>query len=76
MISQLDKFYLNDLLLYNRTVEQRNKQLRLFAEGMPVDYNLLDSYNALLVKHGQALFLKRSQFLQNFIPCLINFMRK
>ena len=73
MISQLDKFYLNDLLLYNRTVEQRNKQLRLFAEGMPVDYNLLDSYNALLIKHGEALFAKRSQFLQNFIPVFNQF---
>lgn len=76
MISQLDKFYLNDLLLYNRTVEQRNKQLRLFAEGMPVDYNLLDSYNALLVKHGQALFTKRTQFLANFIPVFNQFYQR
>src|SRR5690606_17913785 len=48
--------------------EQRNKQLRLFAEQSYTDTNLLDSFNEQLVKYGEPVFEKRKQFLQSFIP--------
>ena len=55
MISQLDKVYLNDVLMYNRVLEQRNKQLKMFAEYGQLDNTLLETYNALLIKHGTAI---------------------
>lgn len=73
IISQVDKVYLSDLLLYNRTVEQRNKQLRLFAEGNYYDNDLLESYNQLLDKHGTPLFVKREAFLKHYIPIVNGF---
>lgn len=73
MISQLDKIYLNDLLLYNRYLEQRNKQLRTFAESGYYDATLLETYHAMLVKHGQVLFEKRRDFLTHFIPVFNTF---
>ena len=68
MISQMDKAYLSDLLAYNRTLEQRNKQLKLFAEQSIWDITLLETYNAQLIKFGTSLYEKRKLFLDSFIP--------
>jgi len=70
-ISQLDKLYLNDLLQYNRTLEQRNYLLKQFYDKRPgslPDQNLLDTYNRSLSKTGTALYEKRKEFLKEFIP--------
>lgn len=71
ILSQVDKVYLHDLLMYNRTLEHRNKQLRLFAEQNDYNHTLIETYNDLLVKHGTSVFIKREQFLQQYIP-LVN----
>lgn len=68
MIAQTDKVYLNNLLAYNRTLEQRNRQLKVFAENGAFDETLLASYNEQLIRYGEALHIKRSSFLQEFIP--------
>lgn len=68
IISQTDKFYLSDLLAYNRILEQRNKQLKQFAENSYLDETLLETYNAQLVKHGKEVHEKRTLFLAQFIP--------
>ncbi len=68
MISQMDKVYLNDLLQYNRVLEQRNKQLRLFAERNEFDRALLDTFNEQLIRFGNAVYEKRKSFLVSFIP--------
>jgi DNA replication and repair protein RecF len=73
MISQVDKMYLYDLLQYNRTIDQRNRQLRLFAEGNYFDSHLIETYNDLLVRHGSAIFVKREAFLKQFIPLVNHF---
>ncbi len=76
MISQLDKVYLNDLLQYNRVLEQRNKLLRLFAEQQYVDEVLLDSYDAQLIKTGNTIYHKRKAFLADFIPVFNAFYQR
>lgn len=76
MISQLDKVYLNDVLMYNRVLEQRNKQLKMFAEYGQLDNTLLETYNALLVKHGTAIYQKRKSFLDDFVPVFNNFYKQ
>lgn len=68
IISQTDKLYLSDLLAYNRILEQRNKQLKQFAENSYLDETLLETYNAQLVKHGKEVHEKRTLFLAQFIP--------
>jgi DNA replication and repair protein RecF len=76
MIAQLNKMYLNDVLLYNRVLEQRNKQLRVFAEHGQIDQTLLETYNALLIKHGNAIHQYRKQFLVEFVPVFNNFYKQ
>ena len=68
MISQMDKLYLNDLLMYNRVLENRNKQLKLFAEMHTFDITLLESLNEQLVRFGKSIYEKRKEFLNSFIP--------
>lgn len=75
ILSQVDKMYLDDLLRYNRALEQRNKQLRLFAEGSYFDSELLETYNGLLVKHGTSIFTRREEFLKQYIPLVNRFYR-
>lgn len=76
MISQLDKSYLSELILYNRTIEQRNNYLRLAAEQQIFNPTLLETFNELLVKHGEPLFQKRQAFLETFIPVFNQFYKK
>jgi DNA replication and repair protein RecF len=73
MISQMDKVYLNDLLLYNRVLDQRNRQLKRFAEMHDFDRMLLDTFNEQLIRFGQAIHEKRQKFLQAFIPVFRKF---
>ncbi len=68
MISQIDKIYLNELLLYNRILDQRNKQLKQFAETGFFDSLLLETYNVQLIKSGTLIHEIRQQFLESFIP--------
>lgn len=73
MISQMDKAYLADLLLYNRALDQRNRQLKLFAEMNYFDRTLLDTLNAQLLRFGTPVYEKRQVFLQSFIPVFKRF---
>jgi DNA replication and repair protein RecF len=72
-ISQYDKQYLHDVLAYNRIIDQRNKHLKLVAEHGQIDPTLLQTYNEQLIKYGTAIYLKRSDFMQQFIPVFQSF---
>jgi DNA replication and repair protein RecF len=68
VISQFDKVYLDDLIRYNRLLEQRNMLLKQFAENRQIDYGLLalmDEQMAIPAKH---IFDKRKSFLEGFLP--------
>ncbi len=72
-LSQFDKVYLTDLLSYNRVLEQRNKQLKNFAEQGHIDTLLLQTYNEQLIRYGTAIFLKRKTFMETFVPVFCSF---
>jgi DNA replication and repair protein RecF len=67
-ISQLDKIYLNHLLVYNRTIDQRNKLLKNFFEFRYFDKKLLETYNQMLSSSGAYILEKREIFLTSFTP--------
>lgn len=68
IIAQTDKQYLRNLLDYNRVLEQRNRMLKQYAEGGVLDPDLLESYNAQIIKLGSAIYSGRVSFLNEFIP--------
>ncbi|MDI1235014.1 MAG: DNA replication and repair protein RecF [bacterium] len=62
-ISQCDRVYLNCLSEYNKVLDQRNRQLKLFAQHRHFDEILLDSFNAKLIPAGKYIFDKRVEVL-------------
>lgn len=68
VISQLDSGYLQELINYQKVVSQRNALLKYFALNHTFDKETLSIYNEQLDGLGHALFEKRKQFLEDFIP--------
>ncbi len=68
VISQFDKFYLSDLLEYNKALQQRNVLLKQFAEQHYFDALSLKIWDEKLITPGEALHEKRKQFLEAFNP--------
>jgi DNA replication and repair protein RecF len=68
VISQLDNSYLQQLIQYHKIITQRNALLKYFALNHVFENDTLSIYNEQLNKLGQAVFDKRKQFLNDFIP--------
>ncbi|MDP2175404.1 MAG: DNA replication and repair protein RecF [Bacteroidota bacterium] len=62
-ISQTDRTYLNCLSEYQKILDQRNKQLKLFAQHQFYDEILIESYNFQLIPHGNYIHEKRQEVL-------------
>jgi DNA replication and repair protein RecF len=68
LISQLDKIYLENLIVYTNHLKQRNSLLRTFLESGNIDRDLLASYDQKIIPSGNYIFSKRKQFTINFLP--------
>lgn len=68
VISQLDANYLQQLIQYQRILNQRNALLKYFALNHVFENDTLSIYNEQLNALGQVIFLKRQEFLVDFIP--------
>ncbi len=68
VISQLDNTYLNQLIQYQKIISQRNALLKYFALNHVFEKDTLSIYNEQLDVLGKAIFEKRKQFLEEFIP--------
>jgi DNA replication and repair protein RecF len=68
VISQFDKFYLDDLIQYNKALAQRNILLRDFAEKRTFDRSLIEIWDEQLINPGVKIFAKRKDFIVNFLP--------
>ncbi len=68
VIAQLDNSFLQKLLKYNKLISQRNSLLKYFAANHTFDALNLEVYNEQIIPLGEAIFTKRSVFLEKFIP--------
>lgn len=68
LFAQLDIEYLQQLITYNKYLQQRNSLLKSMAEQKHTDITLLNIYNTQLAIAGQILYEKRAQLLSTFIP--------
>jgi len=71
LISQLDRVYLDHLIVYSSLLKQRNSALRFFSEKGKVDHDLLESYDQKLIPAAEYIFRRRKDFVAEFIPRLI-----
>src|SRR5690606_31737143 len=60
--------YLDELIVYNKNLLNRNAMLKLIAERGSYDPELLSVLDDQLVESGQKIFEKRKDFMEVFIP--------
>jgi DNA replication and repair protein RecF len=68
LLCQLDLQYLQQLIEYNRLLQQRNSLLRALADKTTSDKSLLDIYDAQLLRSGTYIFVRRKQFFEEILP--------
>ncbi len=66
MLSVVDTHYLKHLSAYNKLLESRNKQLKIFSEQDNFDPLLIEYYNAKLEQHGAYIFKVRLDLTNSF----------
>lgn len=71
LISQLDAQYLDQLLLYNRLLKQRNALLKSFAEKGKRDMALLETFNARIIPTAEAICKRRQETIEDFVPLFL-----
>ncbi len=75
VISQFDKFYLDDLIQYNKALAQRNALLKSFGEQHYFDAVMLEPWDDQLIRLGELVYIKRTEFLEQFIPLFQHYFR-
>lgn len=73
VLSQMDSEYLQQLILYNKVLLQRNSLLKRFAEQGQTDWPLLEVMDEQLVKPGNFIYTKRKEFATQLIPLVQKF---
>jgi DNA replication and repair protein RecF len=73
VISQFDKLYLDDLIRYNRLLEQRNSLLKQFAENRRPDRELLSMLDEQMSQPAAHIFDKRKSFVEGFLPIFCHY---
>lgn len=68
LLSQLDPVYLQNLIEYNKVLQQRNGFLKSLSERRLTDRQLLEVYDEQLVSAGTILFQLRRGFLEKLLP--------
>ncbi|WP_395042979.1 DNA replication/repair protein RecF [Flavobacterium sp.] len=68
VISQLDLYYLQELIQYQKIISQRNALLKYFALNHVFENDTLSIYNEQLNGLGKNIFEKRKKFLEEFLP--------
>lgn len=68
VISQSDSKYLQQVIQYQKVLQQRNALLKYFALNHVFETETLSIYNEQLQQFGHSIFEKRKAFLADFIP--------
>ncbi len=68
LLCQADAAYLQQLIQYQKLLQQRNALLKTMLETRQTENALLDVLDQQLISPGQAIFEKRKQFMVSFLP--------
>ncbi len=73
VICQLDGEYLQQLMIYNKVLQQRNSLLKRFIEQRNFDKTLLEIIDAQLAAPAKIIFEKRTFYSNKLIPLIEEF---
>jgi DNA replication and repair protein RecF len=76
LISQVDAEYLQQLIIYNKVLLQRNSFLKNESFQSNFDAQLLDALDAQLVKPGEYIYQMRKLFCEKLIPLVKGFYKE
>jgi DNA replication and repair protein RecF len=76
ILCQLDAQYLQQLIVYNKVLLQRNSLLKQFAEKGRTDEALLQVLDAQLIAPGNYVFEKRKAFTLQLVPLVQDFYKQ
>jgi len=76
VLSQVNAEYLQQLMQYNKVLQQRNSLLKLFAEQGKTDWPLLEVLDEQLVAPGNYVYAKRKSFTEELIPLVKKFYER
>jgi DNA replication and repair protein RecF len=76
VLSQMDATYLQQLVIYNKVLLQRNSLLKSFAEQGKTDWQLLEVLDEQLIQPGDFIFAKRKAFTDALIPLVQKFYHR
>src|ERR1700709_28141 len=66
VISQTDNSYLDELIIYNKVLANRNGLLKLIADTGRYDPHLMEVLDEQLTASGNRIFEKRKRFMESF----------
>lgn len=69
-ISQIDHFYLDDLVNYNKVLQHRNAALKRFATLRMFDAALIEALDQQLISLGEQIFRKRVVYFEKMTPLI------
>lgn len=72
LLCQVDANYMQSLVDYNKTLQQRNSYLKVLPDRNLADAQLLDVYDQQMVTHGRYVFEQRKDFLRRLLPLIKN----
>ena len=70
LLAQLDKGYLEQLMIYQTHLRHRNGLLKMFAERRAVDHELLATYDERMAVAAEYIHKHRSEFSLRLVPLL------
>jgi len=73
VISQMNAEYLQQLIQYNKVLQQRNSLLKRFAEQGKTDWPLLEVLDEQLIAPGNFIYAQRKDFTEALIPLVQQF---
>lgn len=76
IICQIEPDYLNNLIAYNKILQQRNSLLKQIFEQQKTDEALLDILDTQLAENGQKIYEARKNFMIEFLPAIEKHYKK
>lgn len=71
IISQYNRTYLEDLIDYNKLLQQRNSLLKYFWENRTFDADNLEIWTVQLVAAAERIYAEREKFVAEFTPVFL-----
>lgn len=76
LLCQLNPDYLQQLIRYNKLLQQRNSQLKLMASNMATPLEVLDILDEQIIPVGTKIFIERKKLMGKLIPLAESFYRR